>query len=181
MPTTNAIGPPAPAIWVNLFIPGGGLVLVGRARMGIVLALAFAISANTALVSRLILPDDVPNWLQNLAIILACVLYIAANGLLLSAARPGGQRAKAAARNASLREIERLVAAGEFKTALRLIEVNRRLVEGDLHLAFRRAQLLTEVGDDAAALAWKQLGSLDRHGIYRAERLEGLARAQIDH
>lgn len=178
MPTPTASDSPLRfATWLNLFVPGGGLIVVGRARTGLVTGIAFALSANIALASRLLVPDDVPAWAQNLAIVIACLVYVAAQGLLLRSTRPtGADRTAADVRRAAIREIERLVDAGEYEVARRVIEAHRALAREDLHVAFRRAQVLTEINHADAPTAWRQLGALDRHGLYRAERLAGLDR-----
>ncbi len=180
MPTRPAAGAPHRlSTWLNLLVPGGGLVILGRLRTGLVLGLAFIVSANTALLARLIAPDDVPGWAQNLAIIVACLIYIAAQGLLLGAGqapeRPG---LSAAARRTTLAELERLFAGGDYESARRVIDANRALLNADPHIAYRRAQILTELNDPEAPAAWLHLGALDQHGIYRAERLAGLERAR---
>lgn len=175
--TTASDSPPRAAAWLNLAVPGAGLILIGRARIGLVTGFAFALSANLAVASRLLIPDDVPTWAQNLAILTACVIYIAAQALLLSS--PSGAsagRIPDRVRRAALGEIERLVAVGDFEVARSVIDANHALAREDVHIAFRRAQVLTEINAADAADAWRKLAALDRHDLYRSERLAGLRR-----
>lgn len=51
------------AIILNVLVPGSGLVLLGRARAGLVAAVLFAICAELALCGVLIAPAAIPAWL----------------------------------------------------------------------------------------------------------------------
>lgn len=87
-PSSEPLAPPAvPPIGVvarflNLLVPGAGLILTARDWSGVLLALMFALCGNVALAGWLIAPAAVPGWLSNSAAILAGLTWLAAQWLL---------------------------------------------------------------------------------------------------
>jgi hypothetical protein len=73
---TIAYGRIAP--WVNLLLPGGGLILVEALVSGVLIGLAFTLCANLALLAVLLFPDDFSRWDQALLIGLAGGSYVGA-------------------------------------------------------------------------------------------------------
>lgn len=155
--------------WLNLLLPGGGLILAGRLWTGAAVALLFAAFANLALAAALIVPDDVPPWQGGLAIGLAGGVYVGAQVRLALALRQDRRNEAAARRRAVLAEVRELMGRGEHRRALEALSALEHLAQTDLLVAYRRAQALSKLDDrEAAAKAWARLREMDRHRIYDA-------------
>jgi hypothetical protein len=162
------------ARWLNLIVPGAGLILAGRPLAGFGTGLAFAAALNGALAIWLLIPDDFPRtavWCG----LTAALAYIVAQFLLLrvdAAARLAGRRDE---RRAALTALMAAIREGRFdQEAAALLEP---LAESDLHVAVRVAQAAMLNCDDHRALAaWQRVQRLDPHLIYRSETLAALQR-----
>lgn len=156
------------APWVNLLLPGGGMILLGSAASGLLGGLLFAVCANFALLAVLLFPDDFSGTAQALAIGVAAGAYVGAQVRFVACARKLREQTAASFRRRLLWQSQELLARGE---AGRAVEVLRPLADqagDDLLVAYRLAQALTAAGDvPAARAAWRQVRQLDRHGLYR--------------
>jgi len=156
------------APWVNLLLPGGGMILIGSVASGLLGGLVFAACANLALLAVLLFPDDFSGTTQALAIGLAAGAYVGAQVRFAGCARKLREQTAASFRRRLLWQSQELLAHGE---AAHAVEVLRPLADqacGDLLVAYRLAQALTAAGDvPAARAAWQQVRQLDRHGLYR--------------
>ena len=65
------------AQWLNLMLPGGGMVLLGDIAGVLAIGLAFAAAANLAVVSTFLIPDDFAPSLRILTVLAAALAYIA--------------------------------------------------------------------------------------------------------
>jgi hypothetical protein len=54
--------------WINLVVPGSGLILIGWPWVGWLIGLMFVLSLNVALATTLLIPDEYPGWIGGLAI-----------------------------------------------------------------------------------------------------------------
>lgn len=155
---------------VNLLIPGGGLILLGRIVAGLIVALAFTLLCNLALAATLLIPHDVPEWARRASIGATAIVYVLSQLLVAHVVRVERRAAEAERRREILERVVRELAAGRAAEAWEALEPLRPLAESDLLVAYRAAQVLTALGDGPAALrAWKNLRRLDCHRIYRSE------------
>lgn len=158
------------APWINLLLPGGGLILAGAVWSGLLIGVLFAACANLALAAVLLFPDEFSRTVQTLVIGLAAGSYVGAQLRLSRQVRERRAQSAAALRRRLLGEAREHLARGERAQALAAIAPLAELARRDLLVAYRFAQVLTAVGDvQAARAAWEQVRTLDRHGIYRAQ------------
>lgn len=155
---------------LNLLVPGAGLILIGRLLSGWSLALGFAITANLAVLFIFVIPVDINPAVRSASIGSAALLYVAAQGLFASAVRFDLQAAMRDQQSRVLRSVHRLIAAGDWSAAWQELQPLLPTADGDLLIALRAAQILTVVGDRAAAAAaCEDLRRLDKHHICRAD------------
>ena len=156
--------------FVNLTVPGGGLILIGSAPLGVLIAVLFTATANFAIAATLLIPDDVsPTW-RGLCAGLAIGTYLGAQIRYAQTVRSQRNRTAADRRHSALHVARTALAAGHVDDAWRAIEPLAGLADDDLVLAHRLAQVLTARGDPRAALeAWQRVRRLDRHRLYRDE------------
>ena len=158
------------ARWVNLFVPGAGLILNGRIWTGLLLGLLFAASAGLAITAILIIPDDFSRFVQGAAMALAAGRYLGARVGWLQRTPGASVRGTGADRARVLRETQAPLARGEAAQALAAIEPLAAEAPDDLLVAYRLAQALSAVGDvPRAREAWQRVRRLDQHGIYRQQ------------
>jgi hypothetical protein len=158
------------ARWVNLLIPGGGLMMIGRVWFGLVIALLFTLCANCALAFSLLFPDDVPSWAGGLATGLAGGTYLGAQLRFAQTVRSRRHGAANTRRRQALEATRACLAAGRYDQAWEAIRPLAAQAERDLLVAYRVAQVLTAKQDvDAALGAWQLVRRLDRHHVYREQ------------
>ncbi len=160
------------AAWLNWLLPGGGLILLGAPWSGWLLGLLFAASADFALSTVLLFPDDYSPGQRLLAILVAAGVYVAAQWRLAHALRDAHQQADAAQRRQVLAEVQELLARGANREAVAALRPLATQAASDLHVAYRLAQALTAAGDPAAGAAWRRVAELDPHGIYKQQMRE---------
>ncbi len=154
--------------WVNLVLPGAGLVLCGAIASGLMVGLLVAAGANLALAALLLFPDDFSRTVQAVIIGLAVGSYFGAQLRLSQTQRQIRAQAAGEARRRTLRRTSELLANGEPAAALEALRPLADRAHDDLLVAYRMAQTLTVAGDVLAArVAWQRVRQLDRHGIYR--------------
>lgn len=156
--------------WLNLLLPGGGLVLIGCVTSGLLVGMAFTLCANFALAAILLFPDDYSHEVHCLLIGLAGGCYVGAQLRYAQTVRAVQARAAAERRRRALWEARQLIEQGEYGRALNVISPLAREQPHDVLVAYRMAQALTEAGTaHAARIAWKRVRVLDRHGIYKQQ------------
>jgi hypothetical protein len=159
---------------VNLVVPGGGLILIGSAASGVLLAALFTVTAAFAIVSNLLFPDDFASAWRGLGIGVALGTWLGAQLRLAQSVRRQRERAAGKLREATLRDVRAELLAGRFDDAWRAIQPMIHRADDDLALACRLAQVLTARESPVAArAAWRRVRRLDRHRIYRQEVEEG--------
>lgn len=155
---------------LNLLAPGTGLLLIGRLLSGWTLALGFAITANLAVIFVFIIPYDIPPAVRSASVGSAALLYVAAQGLFASAVRFDVQADRRNEQKAALVAVQQFLDSGDLTAARTALQPLLPLAEEDLLVALRAAQILTAVGDRAAAqAACERLRRLDKHHICRAD------------
>lgn len=154
--------------WLNLIIPGAGLIACGAVLSGLIVSLLFILTANFAIAATLIVPDDVPRLWTGLTIGVVGGTYIGAQFRLAQTLRERQRSDAIHQRREILSQVHERLLAGDADGAFEAIERLRPQSETDLLVAYRRAQVLTARGDGLAAQrAWQHLKLLDRHHIYR--------------
>jgi hypothetical protein len=155
---------------VNLVVPGGGLILIGHETLGVLIGVLFTLSAGYALAATLLFPDDTSTTWRGLGIGVALGTYIGAQIRYAQTVRYEADQAFGDLRRSALGAARRALDAGRADEAWALLQPLLPQVETDLLVAYRVAQVLTARGDGGAALrAWRRVGRLDRHRIYREE------------
>jgi hypothetical protein len=159
--------PTSLALVVNLVIPGGGLIAIGSEALGVLIATLFTLTANFAIVSSFLLPDEVsPTW-RGLSIGLAIGTYLGAQVRYAQTVRDQRKQAAAKLRRAILTDVRAALSAGCADDAWRAIQPLMEQAERDLVVAYRVAQVLTAREDVRGALrAWQRVRRLDRHRVY---------------
>ena len=156
------------APWVNLVLPGGGLILAGAPGTGLLLGLLCTVCANSAIAATLLFPDDFPRGVQVLAIVLAAATYVGTQVRLVTDVRTQRHRQRTGRRTQLLREAQEALARGDLVHAREAVEALASGAAHDLLVAYRLAEVRTAAGDaPAARAAWRQVRMLDVHGIYR--------------
>lgn len=156
------------ATWLNLVLPGGGLVLLGEIGGGLLVGLLFTACTGFALLSTLLFPDDYPRAVTVLGIGLAAGSYVGAQVRLSQALRRQAAAQAARRRASQLRLACECLQRGDPAGALAALEPLVDSARTDLLVAYRLAQALSAAGDDAgAAAAWEQVRALDRHGLFK--------------
>ncbi len=141
------------------------LVVVGG---GLLAGVLFAACTGFALLAILLFPDDFPRPATILGIGLAAGSYVGAQLRLLRAVRRQAARSAAESRAARLRAARECLERGDPAGALTALEPLVDSAPTDLLVAYRLAQALSAAGDECgAALAWRQVRTLDRHGLFR--------------
>jgi len=158
------------APWVNLILPGAGLILVDSLLAGVVVGLLFTACANLALVELLLFPDEWSRELKLLTVGVTVGTYFGAQLRLVVTMKTGRERSRTAHRRARLWEARALTEQGEHIRACEVLNDLCSENPDDLLVNYRLAQSLTDAGEvPAAREAWQRVRSLDRHGIYRAQ------------
>jgi hypothetical protein len=164
------------APWVNLAVPGAGLILLRREWLGFALAMLFCLCAQIALWGLLIVPASIPGWITTAAFAGVGLVWIAAQYSLLV------RRRRAFGKGVD-REIQRLcqlaeeaVAQAEYERAEELILVALTLNDEDPGVNVLWAQLMTARGRfRQARRAWHRVVQLSHTAAERREALEALA------
>jgi len=165
------------AAGMNALVPGVGLVVLGRPRVGVAVAVWFGLAAETAICGVLIAPAAVPEGASVIAACLAGAAWVVGQGLL--AARVHSLRdPHLGDRLAGLRrQAEEALARGDDKAArwalLRALSID------DSALATRVlwARLLSATATPARARrAWMSVARLDTRHDFSEEIRAALGR-----
>lgn len=158
---------------VNLVIPGGGLILIGHEPLGVLIAILFTIATCYALAGTLLFPDDTSAIWRGLGIGVAIGTYLGAQIRYAQTVRHQADQAFGDLRRSALGDARSALHQGRSDDAWEALRPLLPQAETDLLIAYRVAQVLTARGDGLAALhAWRRVGRLDRHRIYRQEVCE---------
>lgn len=161
---------PRGAAWLNLVLPGAGLLLIGRWTSGLLAGLLFTLSTNLAITAVFLFPDDFSPAPRGLAIGVMAASYVGAQLRMAQAARGAELAARAARRRALLAEAEKRLAAGQAANAAAILRPLAEEQPDDLLASYRLAEALQAAGDaPAAQRAWQRVREVDRHGIYREQ------------
>lgn len=164
----------ARAKWLNLLVPGGGLILLGRTAIGFLIGVAFTALVATSALALLLIPDEFTLTARNLLITSAAAVYTLAQWLAGRIAEAESLRVQADRRSVALRCARQAAKAGDAQETVRCLQPIMSLAEHDLHVALRVAQAWTALGALEATEAWRRVQRLDRHHIYRAETARAL-------
>jgi hypothetical protein len=156
------------ASWLNLLVPGAGLVLLGRIWLGLALGLLFLITVNFVIASLFLAPEAAPSPWRELGILAAALVYISAQGWQAQRVRTGLAASAERTRRESLSRAIALLEGGDAAAAHEALRPLLPQAEGDLAIAYHFAEIVSAQGaGDAARAAWARVRKLDRHHIYR--------------
>ena len=164
------------APWLNLVVPGAGLILLRREWLGLVLALLFCLCAQIGLWGWVIVPASIPGWVTSSALAGAGLVWIAAQYTLAIRARrafgPGLEREIVHL----CRLAEEAIAGAEYDKAEELLLVALMLDDEDSRVNTLWARLMTALGRfHHARRAWNRVVQLSREGPERRQAMEALA------
>ena len=164
------------APWLNIVVPGAGLILLRREWLGLVLALLFCLCAQIGLWGLYIVPVSIPGWITSSALCGAVLAWIGAQYTLVIRLRqafgPGVQR-----------EITHLcwladqaIANGEYDQAEEHLLVALTLNDEAPGVNALWAQLMTALGRfHHARQAWNRVVQLSHDGPQKRQAIEALA------
>ena len=163
------------AIWVNVLIPGAGLIILRREWLGSTVALLFGMLAGSGIWGCLITPASVGAWTVGLMLTGAALIWLGGQVLLRRQLAVFNDPSRA-------REVERLrqqaadsASAGNYTEALSMLRLALSLNDEDLDTLVQQADLLTALGRfREARRAWRQVEWLDRRRHYRRRVVEAL-------
>lgn len=163
--------------WINLVVPGSGLILIGWPWVGWLIGLLFVLSLNVALATTLLIPDEYPGWIGGLAIGLAGGTWLGAQLRLRQCLNTRQLSLSEAHRNSRIRAALEAVDAGDQVRALEALQEIASEADHDLLVAYRVAQVISTTDDLAGAReAWERVSRLDRYHLYRSVVRAELAR-----
>jgi hypothetical protein len=159
--------------FLNLCLPGSGLIVLRREWLGLSLAVVFGICGNVALTGWLIAPAAVPAWLTLLAFVFTALTWLAGQ-LLLWRQMQSQSRCESDMR-VLLREARCALEKGEVEPAGVCLESALALDDENVELHLLRARLFTMEGDDRAARkALRRAAKVDVRRRHRVETLRAV-------
>lgn len=153
------------AIFVNVLVPGSGLIVLRREWLGLAVAVLFTVLAQIAVFGRWIVPQDVPAWVSGGASLAAGAVWGLAQWLGWAQAR-FNESAELRRELEMLRaRAEEALARGDNAAARRELLAAGSLDDEDVACLALWARLMTETGETAAARrAWRRVVALDAKG-----------------
>lgn len=168
--------------YLNLLIPGGGLILAGRVVAGLMVGILFVMAAALAIEGNLIAPHGTSRFGAMLTIGLAIGLYLSAQIRMRRAAREARSASSLERRRTTMIAARQAMASGEYPQARELLLQMQRENPADLHVAYRLAQIASKTEPpEAAREAWRRLRLLDKHRIYKEEIARQLETGAVPH
>ena len=164
------------APWLNIIVPGAGLILLRREWLGLVLAMLFCLFAQIGLWGLFIVPASIPGWITAGALAGAGLTWIGAQYTLVI-------RLRRAFGPGTAREVERLcrlaeeaIAAADYTKAEELLLVAMTLNDEAPRVNVHWAQLMTAMGRFRhARQAWNRVVQLSRTSTEQRQAAEALA------
>lgn len=155
---------------MNVIVPGTGLMMLGRAWLGLALAVWFALAAEVAIAGLLIAPAVVQRWSAWAGGGFALAAWGVAQGLLISRIRflldPALPRELVILR----RLAQGCLVHGKWKTARSALLLALSIDDGDAETRLLWARLMTETsGGRRARTAWRAAARFDREHRFNAE------------
>lgn len=160
----------APPILLNVLVPGSGLVALGRAWRGLLLALLFTLTLEAGLVGVLIAPATMPASVTWAGLGCAAAAWLLAQAMLASRIRylrsPELPRELAILRRLARRAMGR----GDYPGARAALAVALSLDDSDPETCVQRARLLDLTASPARARrAWLAAARIDAEGRHASE------------
>ncbi|MCP4594761.1 MAG: hypothetical protein GY842_28855 [bacterium] len=166
----------AVAPWLNLAVPGAGLILLRREWLGLTWAILFCLCAQTCLWGWLIVPKLIPGWLTSSAAGGAILTWVGAQYTLVVRLRRafGAGVEQEVGRLCGLAQTA--LEAGDYTRAREMLLVALTLNDEDAQVNSLWAQLMTALGKIAQARrAWTRVVRLTRDDLVRRQADEARA------
>lgn len=164
------------ALWLNVLVPGAGLVALQQPMPGLLLTAVFLLSAETALFGLLLVPQAIDGVATTVAATAAGACWFVLQVLLMRRLRElhnPEYRLQAAARIEQAREA---VLTGEWALARQLLEEAAQYDPEQPELNWLLAKVCTAVGrSDVAVRQWRRLRQVDHAGRYQADIEQALS------
>lgn len=170
-----AIGRSRWALWINVIVPGSGLIALQREASGLPLAVSFYICAQTALLGLLIVPKAMGSTITTAAAVLAAAVWLVSQVLMLRRIhdlQDLERQIQAAARIDLAREA---VLTAEWGTAKQLLAEAADYDIEQPELNWLMAKVYSAVaGSDQSARQWRLVRQVDRSGRYERDIQQAL-------
>jgi len=164
------------APWINLLVPGAGLILLRREWLGLVLAVLFCLCAQIGLWGLFIVPASVPGWITGSALAGAGLTWIGAQYTLVIRLRRAFGPGIAREILHLCESAEEAIAAAAYDRAEELLLVALTLNDEDPRVNTLWAQLMTALGRfHHARRAWKRVVQVAHDDPERRRAIEALA------
>ncbi len=158
------------ALWLNVIVPGAGLIALQRERPGVAVAAVFAVAAQVALAGLLLVPAMITRDAVTAAALVAAGAWLVGQVLLLGRmgqVQDAQERLMASARVEQARDA---FLAGEWAEALALLRAAATYDDELADLNWLSAQVHTAVDtSDKARRQWRRLAQVDRAGRYESD------------
>jgi hypothetical protein len=165
----------AVCILLNSLVPGGGLILLRRERLGVSLALCFCAAGELAILGEWLLPASVPRWVTLPGLATACGVWIVAQALLWSRLRTLSDPGLAEQKSTLIQLAREAMGDGIYVNARVALESALALDDEDLAANVLWARWLMTMGRfPDARRAWLRVEQLDRHDEYSRESMAAL-------
>ena len=164
------------APWLNLIVPGAGLILLRWEWLGLALAMLFCLCAQIGLWGRWIVPASIPGWVTTSALAGAVLVWVAAQYTLVIRLRDAFGPGVKHDIIRLCRLAEQALADGTYDQAEELLRVALTLNDEDPRVNTLWAQLMTALGKfHHARQAWHRVLQLSRTRAERRHAFEALA------
>jgi len=161
-------------VWfLNILIPGCGLIVLKREWLGFFVAAFFGLCGNAALAGWLIAPDALPKWLVVFIALVTAATWIGAQLLLASRQRDIVRRQEGLSR--ILLDARNALDTGNLDSARAHLENGCDLDEESVEWHVLWARVCTRDGDLVAGQqAWSRVLKLDIQRQYHSEARQAL-------
>ena len=164
------------APWLNLVVPGAGLILLRREWLGLVLAMLFCVCAQIGLWGLYIVPASIPGWVTFSALAGAVLAWICAQYTLVIRIRRAFGPGIDHEIGHLCRLAEEAVAGAQYDKAEEFLLVALTLNDEDSRVNALWAQLMTALGKfHDARRAWRRVAQLSPTQSERRQAAEALA------
>lgn len=165
-----------PAVVINLFVPGAGLIVLRRQWLGLALSVLFGLLAQIVIFGLLIVPEDVPRWAVFVSAFAALGTWALAQWLAISRVRFVASPGLEGELRALCGRAREALVGEDWTEARRTLLVASDLNDEDLELAVLWAELMTATGQVSEARRWwHRVLRLDRARVHRQTALGALS------
>ncbi len=162
-------------LWLNVLVPGAGLVALQRERVGLPLTAAFLVFAEIALMGLLVMPNALGAALTTAVTVLAAGIWLASQVLLLRRVHDLQDLERQIRTAVQIEQAREAVLAAEWGPAKQLLAEAADYDVEQPELNWLLAKVSSAVArSDQAAKQWHRVHQVDRAGKYEQDITEAL-------